>query len=423
MKIFSHYMLFIAVLCISLFFACTSNIELPLSPDEKFGVPSSGSVLHYWCVSEDLRQCQEPVDDHCPDDSWNLVSNCRFNSSSSSNTGSSSSNNVGPNSSSSSDEVSSSSSSIDLGLTGDFEFRNFDYSKNGNRIYWLNTGNMHSSTTGAGGNGKLYNTLKITNAVAANCDTAITIEATIGSTIINIPFVTPPATSQVTVPGELTAHAVATCDGKKDTLRTTTATVVSDPTLTDCPAQILPSTYVAKTKKEYVKGLISLRDNYERCNDVIYAPGNNADSLNFAALPAGPQTPSLNITASVQCTGGVTVTHKNCPVSGVVVADNYFKFDHEGGTKESISNGTTVIEVLDGYDKIQGGVIIGKAPVTRLGCELNPAGSGELSIKINGGATITNYWVEATLPAYATNGNRILLEKITPSPAVCIVMF
>jgi len=414
MKFNPYLISFALVLCISLFFACTSDLGLPPSPD-KFVEPSSGSVSQDWCVSSVMGLCQLPVDDHCPA-GWDLTSYCPYNSSSSSNARSSSSNNVGPNSSSSSNEVSSSSSFIDLGLIGDFEFRNFDYSSGSSKIYFLNTGNMHSSTTGAGGSGKLYNTLKITNAVAANCDTAITIEATIGSTIINIPFVTPPLTSQVTVPGELTAHAVATCDGKKDTLRTTTATVVSDPTLTDCPAQILPSKYVAKTKKEYVKGLISLRDNYGRCNDVTYTPGNNADSLNFANL-AGLQTPSLNVTASVQCNGGVTVTPRNCPVSDVVVADNYFKFNHIDDPKESISLGTTVIELLDGYG--DGGDKV----ADKFGC--NSDGGTKNKYKLNNGAFVdVGSWKEVQIsaypPSYKENGNRFLVEA-TGGNLKCIV--
>jgi len=40
-KLFSYTLPFVAMFCVSLLFSCKSNLEMPESPDEKFGSSSS----------------------------------------------------------------------------------------------------------------------------------------------------------------------------------------------------------------------------------------------------------------------------------------------------------------------------------------------------------------------------------------------
>ncbi|MDR2554533.1 MAG: hypothetical protein LBC64_03810 [Fibromonadaceae bacterium] len=420
---FNLYLVSLAIaLCISLFFACTSELELPPSPDEYVEPPSS-SVSQDYCVSDTEKQClPAPEDGHCSD-GWHLLSYCPYNNSSSSNTGSSSSNNIG---SSSSSDNSSSSNSIIL-VTGDFDFRLFGNSASSNRIYFLNTTNVYVSIT-EGGNGKLLSTLAITDAAAAaGCDDDIAYKITGGGlTDADIPVSRPPAPSptglRFTEPGEITAVAVVTCNDEEIILKEVTARVVPDPTLTACPAQILPSTYVAKTKKEYVKDIISVRDDLgERCGDVTYALGTSpttspdSDSLSFASntIPTGQR--DLTITASVQCTG-VTVPSRSCPVS-VFVANNYIKFE-DIDVRKPFSTGTTVIELLDTYGS-------GPNPPSadKFGCGSPSISSVQFKLNNGAGQTIGS-WKEVQIstypPDYKTNGNRILVEMIGGT-AECLV--
>jgi hypothetical protein len=343
---FNSYHVFLAVLlCISLFFSCTSNIELPPHPDSFVEPGGSSSSLTY---------------------------NSSSNEESSSSTGSSSS---------SSPDIPSSSSIPEPEITGFFEFRNFDYSSSSSKIYFLGT--SISS--------KIHNTLAIINTDEAECD-AIVIEVT-GGGLTGM-------TGVVIETGEISASAVATCHGEKITLQTATATVVSDPVFSECA---LPSTYVYKS--ESVKNLVTVENNYGRCANIEYAPVN---------YPSSASTMPQIFSTTASC-GSFTKTCSGLNIAAV--AENYLPFDHEG-EKVPIFNGTMVIEMLDGYDRY--GTM---TPVTKIGCENNPAGTGQISFKLNGGTTFTNYWQEAELPSYATNGNRVLLEKVSTLPAQCVVMF
>lgn len=398
---FNLYFISLAIaLCISLFFACTSELELPVHPDN-YVEPSSSSVSQDWCVSD--TQCRPaPVDGHC-DDGWNLASYCSYSSSSSGNTGSSSSNNVGSNSSSSGDN-SSSSSSIIL-ATGDFDFRIFSNDNKSGRIYFLNTTNVYVTTNANGGNGKLLSTLtKTAAAIAAGCgDIAYKITGG-GFTNENVPISKQPAEPSptgliFTESGEITAVAVITCNDEEIIWGEVTARVVPDPTLTACPAQILPSTYVAKTKKEYVKDLISVRDDLGRCSDVTYALGTSTtistDSLNFAAY-SGQQN-NLNITARVTCNGvTAALAPVSCPIS-VFVADRYIEFVECKKTKEAttptytFSTGTTIFDYRC------------QKPDTEYYIKCSAASTTPVfTLEAEGYTKTTSSWGGANLPGYPT---------------------
>jgi hypothetical protein len=198
---------------------------------------------------------------------------------------------------------------------------------------------MHVSSTPTG-TSQLYNSLSITNSEAALCG-QISIEIT-GGGLTSIAG--EPNQTRTAAIGTITAKAVATCNGAKVELATATATVVDDPILTACPTPTLPFNYVAKTKQEPVSGLISLDHNYGRCGNVAYALGSSSstDFLNFAAY-SGQQ--NLNVTASVSCASGVTVTSRSCPIS-VFVADRHIEgFIECNETPHfSLSTGTTIFE-------------------------------------------------------------------------------
>jgi hypothetical protein len=340
MRFKSYHIQLTAVFCILLFFSCTSNIELPPHPDSFVEPGDSSSSLAYNSSSS--------------------------GGSSSSVDGSSSSN------------VSSSNSIPAPQVTGSFEFTDFDYSSSSSKIYFLRT-DISS---------KLSNTLEIINADAAECGD-IAVEITGGG--LNAAWV-------VEEPGEIIAYAVATCDGKKDTLKTTKATVVPDPTFSECT---LPSTYVYKN--EPIKNLVTVVDNnYGRCADVTYNPDTYPNPTYSSPASATAQ----DFITTVSC-GSTT---KICSWSkGITVANYYVDFLKEDVHYKITNSGSTVI----------------KMPITnplqnRLGCEYTspPGGTSNIvfTLTVNGNKVNSvgsqPYWTNSSTfdPSYTTNGDRILFE-------------
>jgi len=311
MKFSPYYILVAIAFGVSLFFACTADIELPVDPAH-FQEQEQGPVcpeLYGWCDNKAVGECYRPECGRCNrTDLW--VEFCPYVSSSSERSSSS---------------VGGSSSSLGGGSSSD------DYSSSGG-----SSSSFSSSSSVA-----------------------------ISSSSSAIP-----------------------------------------PTLSDCK---LPSTYVYKGEK--VEGLVQIENDNGSCTGITYNPANYPSSASNT-----PQTFSTK--ATVTC-GSVSLSKDCTGLNIAAVANNYLKFEHEGGTKEPITGGTTtVIEVLDGYDR--DGVM---TPVKKIGCENNPAGQGKISFKLNGGSVNEDYWVSVALPSYTTNGNRILLEVTSTNKAQCIVQF
>lgn len=378
MKTLFHCIPLAAVLCVSLFFACSSDLELPVSPDKLV-----------MCAYEEEKVCG-PLDNGKCHDGGKLVQACPYGSSnsgdgSSSSGGGGSSSSIGG-SSSSGGASSSSGNYISPEIEGDFKFRHPDYDSS-SIIYYLGTNNMYVSATPSseGGLGKLYNSpLKITNADEAGCGD-ITIEVTGLEGLTTMPTRTE-APATVSQPGKIIAYAVAICAGKKDTLRIDSATVVPDPTFSEC---IFPSTYVWKDEH-----LVEVNNTYGRCTDATYSP---------AAYTVG----QTSIIASCG-------THtKTCSLPGVIVATNHIKLNSIDTQRELFSTGTTVIELLDDYD--------GKV-ADKFACGTK---TGTPQFKLNNGALQSvGSWKEVQIsaypPDYRTNGNRVLVE-ITGGTAECLI--
>jgi len=344
MKFFPYYMVLAIAFGISLFFACSADLELPVDPDHFVEQGPQG-----YCVYDGIEGCFPLENGQCLD-GGHKVTSCP--NSSSSEEGSSSSaalNNSSSSTGGSSSGGYSSSSSSSSGLIpppkindGFFGFRNFDYDSSGSKIYFLKTNNMYESHT-EDGNSKFFNTLDITNKVEAKCD-SIKTEVTGLKGYTSMPI--PPTPAVVDTVGKIIAYAVVTCNGKKDTLATDTAMVVDDPVLVgDCPSLPL---HVAKGKKEFVEG-ISLKDNYGRCGAVNYTLGGTSSPDSITISNIGPSgTQSLSIVAGVSCssTPSVTVAPKQCPTS-VFVADRYIGVVTCGETAPNtftLSTGTNLFE-------------------------------------------------------------------------------
>jgi len=106
--------------------------------------------------------------------------------------------------------------------------------------------------------------------------------------------------------------------------------------------------YVAKTKKEYIKNLVSLEGNTVGCGNITYTLGSSSsslgDSISFAAYSAG-STQNLTITARVTCLGQVPpVLTESCPIS-VVVADKFATIETCHNPRVQIGPGTTTVEI------------------------------------------------------------------------------
>jgi len=351
--------------------------------------------------------------------SGNTVSSSsgKVSSSSSGIGGSSSSDDEEGSSSSDDDDSSSSIGSLSSSggspvpiLSGNFEFRLFDYSSSSSKIYFLQKSMHVSNTPAPAGTSQLYNSLLITNSTEAKCE-AITVEITGGGlTAID----SEPNHNYTKTPGIITAKAVATCNGTRTELRTATAEVVANPTLGPCPSKMLPSTYVAKTKGEYVKGSVPINDNYGRC-EVKYLVGTtgtaDADSIHFSTT--GQQN-SLSVSVSISCASGTTITPlgTSCPLGDLFVADNYIKFDHNDDPKYLISkNSSTVIDIST--TEFPNG----------LGCEYNSSSATSISFSYNGTTCAKNqsYWTDCTFNPniYTENGNRILFRTTLTQDLLC----
>ena len=326
-------------------------------------------------------------------------------------------------SSSSSDEVSSSSLSSSSvpeapSLSGSFEFRNFDYSSSSSKIYFL-TANIYwsDSPSSNGGTSKIFNTLKINNATAAECDTTIAVEVEGGG----LPTIVPPRPmpsppNNPTAPGQIIAKAIATCNGEKKTLKTDTAMVVAAPSLGDCK---LPSTYLHKG--DVLTDLVEVENNYGRCT-LTYEVANYAPSSPTVTKPPVGATLSLTnyvgktITVRAQVTGTscpFASTTKTCTATTEPVAENYVEFTLDNNNpKVSFNDGSTVIGMkmtnqqtgIGCEYKDQSGkpnvVFYITTPNGKVGSEGAPEG-------------LQPWWTTLTpLPManYTSNGNRILFE-------------
>jgi len=131
---------------------------------------------------------------------------------------------------------------------------------------------------------------------------------------------------------------------------------------------------VAKTKKEYLGDLVSVVNDYDRCENVVYTLANSGnpntmplisgDSINFANYPSSSGTRTLNITASVTCTG-FTVAPRTCPVPIEVVADKFAKIETCDNPRVKVGPVTTVVEIS---------CIKNEEPAKNFGCD-NQEGS------------------------------------------------
>jgi len=380
MRLYPYYILLAIAFSITLFFACTPELDIPVDPDH-FVEQTVCPEVDGWCDNK-AGKCYRPECGKCNlTDVW--VPDCPYVSSSSK--GSSSS--VSGSSGSSSSSVASSSSSLAINVTGSFEFRNPDYDSSGSKIYFLKTDSMFASSTVS--TSKLLNSLVITGSTC----TPITIEVTGTAGLTTMPT-SNPSTSPVTKDGGIRATAVTTCNGEKIILKTDSATVVPDPTFSDeC---ILPSYYVYKN--ETVKDLVTVEDIYGRCkaSGITYSP---------STYPSSVSTTAQNFSTTASC-GPAT---KTCSwTSKIIVASNYVEFLKKD-THYKVSSGSTVIQ-MPITDPLQ----------NRLGCEYAnpPGGTANIVFKLTvNGFEVNqngnqNWWVNSFKfePTYTTNGNRILFE-------------
>jgi len=219
--------------------------------------------------------------------------------------------------------------------------------------------------------------------------------------------------------GTVEAVAVATCNGKEVELKNVTATIVANPSLSDC---VLPSTYLHKG--DILTNLATINDNYGRCTVDYDVASFSPSSSSVSKPPVGATLPLTNysgktitVRAQAKCTGVTTTpSPKNCPATAAAVAENYVQFtkDDDSNPKELFSKGFTVIGMkmtitqtgigCEYSDSNQNGkpnvVFYITTPAGRVGSEGSPTGKQP-------------WWTTLTpmLPAnYTSNGNRILFE-------------
>ena len=307
--------------------------------------------------------------------------------------------------SSSSEVVVPSSSSLSMPepiVSGVFEFRNFNYSSSSSKIYFLPANNMYvSSSPPPSGQGKLYSTLAITNAVDADCGN-ITVEVTGGGLPAIMPSAQPGETANIA--GDITATAVANCNNVKKELAVATATVVPNAAFGDC---VLPSIYVYRN--EPVRDLVVVENNYGRCPTIRYTPQNYPNSASSNAT-------TFSTTAS--CQGGTLTGNRVCSGLSINVAQNNLQINHTNFF--SASSGSTVIEidlpVLPEKIGCRGGQWVNGCIDSLPGGNDPPALSthcGYFSFLINKVSVPGRYYADTEIDAasYSNNGNRILLES------------
>jgi len=307
--------------------------------------------------------------------------------------------------------VSSSDGSVAPIVTGNFEFRNFDYSSSSSKIYFLNR-SMHVSSTPTG-TSQLYNSLSITNAAAAQCG-AITVEI-IGGGLTLTGIGSEPNQTYTTEPGLIIATAVAICNGIRTELipQPATAEVVANYIISEeC---VLPSTYLHKA--EVLTNLVTITDNYGRCTEKYDVSAYSPQMPSVTKPTVGATLPLTNysgktitVRAQIECSGALTVT-KSC--GEATVAENYVKFDHNDEPKYPISkNSSTVIEIST------------TDLPTGLGCEYSGSSATPISFSYNGKPCSENksYWTECNFSSSdidPTNGNRILFKTTLNQDLLC----
>jgi len=149
---------------------------------------------------------------------------------------------------------------------------------------------------------------------------------------------------------------------------------------------------------------ISIVNNNGRCSGTITyrlnSASSNATNLNYSSSAIGT-TSTLNITASVTCSSGITLSPKTCSKQ-VTVAD-YVKFS-EVSTDVFLKSGKTIVD-------------IGGVPANMFGCQArdnstNPSPNpfdGKTSFILDGktvSVTDDRWWVKT-----AITGNRMLFES------------
>jgi len=265
-------------------------------------------------------------------------------SSSSDSSGSSSSETDGGSSSSlqsSSSTIPSSSSRIEkpdeMILSGNFYFRKFDFTTNGVGGYYITKGIYASASDTNTAAAPLHHSLTITNATTLGCG-SIGIEVDGGGPNFTIPFGSSIPGNNPSEIGTITAYAVATCDGIKYTLKSTTAIIEAEnyippPEWSECsiPKYVLTNEPIAD-----LKFISVINDEEDDCSITYLIGGSPATTLDIAA-----GTQSLSITASPSCNNLIdtTCTKNVTAVSEIII----FEIEND----VDMSTGTTYIEVPD----------------------------------------------------------------------------
>jgi len=308
--------------------------------------------------------------------------------------------------SSSSDIASSSSGAPDPIPDGKFEFRSFDYSSSGSKIYFFassNSSNMRESKSdppqyGQSGqlqSGRLLNTLVGVSNPEANCVGEITVRSTLGGTPYEIPKSGNAGTgAAINIAGKLISKAYMMCDGIEKEIASTEAEVAANPTWDENCA--LPSTYVYGS--EPVQNVAKLNNNYGRCN-ITYSP---------ATYPATASNSPAPFSTTATCSGYGTKTCNSLPLS--VIAAHYL-------------NATTATDGQKFSDYAKTGKIVVQLPantrIIRIGCD----GSDSFAFAINGTISNHSYWGYYIFSPsiYENNGNRILFETTLGTVRECFL--
>jgi len=188
---------------------------------------------------------------------------------------------------------------------------------------------------------------------------------------------------------------------------------LAPPSFSECSPFPSPY-YVAKTKKEYIGDLVSLKGNTDGCGNITYALTQQSnsisitgDTISFAGVSSSSSR-TINIRASVQCGTGAPLT-KECSID-VVVADNFAKIETCHNPRVPVGPGKTTVEITCSD---------GNTPAQTIGCDCaSPPNtntddwSATNMFTVNGTkAQGSGCWATAPIPAAVVVGiNRVLIE-------------